>query len=135
MLKAALLPPQIRHYSTLPSSSVRNIFNSRRILPIHDKFIAMGFDFVILVFTAVALLKKHSARTDLWKLLFHDGLVYFVVSFSTNCIPAVGVLLAPLKSSTQWNFQVLNVLNLNSEDVDIPSVWLHELTFGIQQLR
>jgi len=60
-------------------------------------FFTMGFDFIILVFTALALLKKHSARTDLWKLLFHDGLVYFFISFSTNCIPAV-----------------LNVLNLNT---------------------
>ncbi|KAH0587380.1 hypothetical protein H2248_006177 [Termitomyces sp. 'cryptogamus'] len=60
-------------------------------------FFTMGFDLVILIFTAVALLKKHSARTDLWKLLFHDGLVYFLISFSTNCIPAV-----------------LNVLNLNT---------------------
>ena len=49
----------------------------------------MGFDFIILIFTAVALLARHSARTDLWKLLFQDGLVYFLVSFSTNCIPAV----------------------------------------------
>ena len=57
----------------------------------------MGFDFIILVFTAVALLKKHSARTDLWKLLFQDGLVYFLVSFSTNCIPAVS-LLPPIAS-------------------------------------
>jgi len=60
-------------------------------------FFTMGFDFIILVFTAVALLGKHSARTDLWKLLFHDGLVYFLISFSTNCVPAV-----------------LNVLNLNT---------------------
>lgn len=51
--------------------------------------LAMGFDFIILVFTAVALLGRHSARTDLWKLLFHDGLVYFLISFSTNSIPAV----------------------------------------------
>jgi len=50
---------------------------------------AMGFDFIILIFTAIALLARHSARTDLWKLLFQDGLVYFLVSFSTNCIPAV----------------------------------------------
>jgi hypothetical protein len=57
----------------------------------------MGFDFIILVCTAVALLSKHSARTDLWKLLFNDGLGYFIISFSTNCIPAV-----------------LNILNLNS---------------------
>ncbi|KAF8639928.1 hypothetical protein AX17_001178 [Amanita inopinata Kibby_2008] len=60
-------------------------------------FYTMAFDFIILVFTARALLAKHSARTDLWKLLFHDGLVYFLISFSTNCIPAV-----------------LNVLNLNT---------------------
>lgn len=60
-------------------------------------FFTMGFDLIILIFTAVALLGRHSARTDLWKLLFQDGLVYFLVSFSTNCIPAV-----------------LNVLDLNT---------------------
>jgi hypothetical protein len=49
----------------------------------------MAFDFIILVFSAVALLDRHTARTDLWKLLFHDGLVYFLISFSMNCIPAV----------------------------------------------
>ncbi|KAF9057379.1 hypothetical protein BJ165DRAFT_27604 [Panaeolus papilionaceus] len=49
----------------------------------------MGFDFIITVCTAVALLSRHSARTDLWKLLFQDGLVYFLISFSTNSIPAV----------------------------------------------
>ncbi|KAG7448994.1 uncharacterized protein BT62DRAFT_888496 [Guyanagaster necrorhizus] len=61
-------------------------------------FFTMGFDFVILCFTAVALISKHTARTDLWKLLFNDGLVYFLVTFSCNCIPAV-----------------LNILNLNSK--------------------
>ncbi|KAJ6629203.1 hypothetical protein B0H10DRAFT_30170 [Mycena sp. CBHHK59/15] len=60
-------------------------------------FFTMGFDFIILSTTAVALMGRHSARTDLWKLLFTDGLVYFLVSFSTNCIPAV-----------------LNLLNLNT---------------------
>ncbi|PPQ77775.1 LOW QUALITY PROTEIN: hypothetical protein CVT25_011210 [Psilocybe cyanescens] len=64
-------------------------------------FFTMGFDFVILIFTAIALLGRHSARTDLWKLLFQDGLVYFLLSFSTNCIPAV-----------------LNVLNLNNPSSD-----------------
>ncbi|KAJ7499138.1 hypothetical protein FB451DRAFT_1016392 [Mycena latifolia] len=52
-------------------------------------FFTMGFDFVILTMTAVALMGRHSARTDLWKLLFTDGLVYFVVTFSMNCVPAV----------------------------------------------
>ncbi|XP_006459880.1 hypothetical protein AGABI2DRAFT_67334 [Agaricus bisporus var. bisporus H97] len=60
-------------------------------------FFTMAFDFIILVFSAVALLGRHTARTDLWKLLFHDGLVYFLISFSMNCIPAV-----------------LNILDLNS---------------------
>ncbi|PPQ95490.1 hypothetical protein CVT26_008518 [Gymnopilus dilepis] len=66
-------------------------------------FFTMGFDLVILISTAAALLARHSVRTDLWKLLFQDGLVYFIVSFSTNCIPAV-----------------LNVLNLNSESLHVP---------------
>ncbi|KAE9399036.1 hypothetical protein BT96DRAFT_821154 [Gymnopus androsaceus JB14] len=52
-------------------------------------FYTMGFDFVILVYTFLALITKHTARTDLWKLLFHDGLVYFLVTFTANCIPAV----------------------------------------------
>ncbi|KAF8164973.1 hypothetical protein B0H34DRAFT_648175 [Crassisporium funariophilum] len=61
-------------------------------------FFTMGFDFIILLFTAVALLARHSARTDLWKLLFQDGLVYFLVSFSTNCIPAVQAFLLSRRS-------------------------------------
>jgi hypothetical protein len=52
---------------------------------------AMAFDFLILVFTAIALLSRHSTRTDLWRLLFQDGLVYFLISFSTNCVPAVRI--------------------------------------------
>ncbi|KXN87874.1 hypothetical protein AN958_07883 [Leucoagaricus sp. SymC.cos] len=59
-------------------------------------FFTMGFDLIILLFSAAALFRKHTAHTDLWKLLFHDGLVYFLISFTMNCIPAV-----------------LNVLNLN----------------------
>ncbi|KAJ6599284.1 hypothetical protein DFH09DRAFT_1243689 [Mycena vulgaris] len=51
------------------------------------------------------LMGRHSARTDLWKLLFTDGLVYFVVSFSMNAIPAV-----------------LNLLDLNfSESRQVPA--------------
>ncbi|KAF9076421.1 hypothetical protein BDP27DRAFT_1389322 [Rhodocollybia butyracea] len=61
-------------------------------------FFNMAFDLTILIYTYVALTTKHTARTDLWRLLFHDGLVYFLVTFGANCIPAV-----------------FNVLNLNSE--------------------
>ncbi|KAL1727190.1 hypothetical protein EV714DRAFT_286661 [Schizophyllum commune] len=52
-------------------------------------FYTIAFDFTVLIFTTVALTYKHSARTDLWKLLFQDGLVYFLLTFSSNCIPAV----------------------------------------------
>lgn len=80
----------------------------------------MGFDLIILIITAIALLARHSARTDLWKLLFQDGLVYFILSFSTNCIPAVRFhlryLFLPLNSRIR---QVLNVLDLNSENLSI----------------
>ena len=52
-------------------------------------YAAMGFDFIILVFTTVALLERQAAKTGLWKLIFQDGLVYFLVSFTMNAIPAV----------------------------------------------
>ncbi|EGO01739.1 hypothetical protein SERLA73DRAFT_177204 [Serpula lacrymans var. lacrymans S7.3] len=60
-------------------------------------FYTMGFDFVILVFTAVALGNQYKrSASGLSVLLFQDGLVYFLVSFSCNTVPAV-----------------LNILNLN----------------------
>uniref|UniRef100_A0A0W0F8J3 Integral membrane protein n=1 Tax=Moniliophthora roreri TaxID=221103 RepID=A0A0W0F8J3_MONRR len=64
-------------------------------------FFTMGFDFVILAYTFVALTARHTARTDLWKLLFQDGLVYFVVTFSANCIPAVSFQYPQFKHSNE----------------------------------
>ncbi|TFY65101.1 hypothetical protein EVJ58_g2196 [Rhodofomes roseus] len=58
-------------------------------------FMTMGFDLTILVFTVTALV-RHKARSDLWSLLFTDGLVYFLTAFCFNALPAI-----------------LNVLNLN----------------------
>ena len=49
----------------------------------------MGVDFIILGFTMVALLGKHRTRSDLWNLLFRAGLVYFVLTFACNAVPAV----------------------------------------------
>ncbi|KAK0456965.1 hypothetical protein EV421DRAFT_1698093, partial [Armillaria borealis] len=70
-------------------------------LPYHHVLLtmslAMGFNFVILCFTAIALISKYTIRTDLWKLLFNDSLVYLLVIFFCSCIPAM-----------------LNILNLNS---------------------
>ncbi|KAJ3856950.1 hypothetical protein EV368DRAFT_78244 [Lentinula lateritia] len=85
-------------WSDIARSCVVIIHSSHDVLfTLGPVYIAMGFDFVILVYTYIALVTKHTARTDLWKLLFHDGLVYFLVTFSANCIPAV-----------------FNVLNLNT---------------------
>lgn len=55
----------------------------------------MAFDFIILVLTSVALYRfpYGDARSGLWTLLFRDGLVYFLVTFSFNAVPAIlGVL-------------------------------------------
>ncbi|TCD71332.1 hypothetical protein EIP91_011103 [Steccherinum ochraceum] len=60
-------------------------------------FTTMGFDFTILCFTIAALAFRHKARSDLWHLLFRDGLVYFVITFMCNALPAV-----------------FNVINLNA---------------------
>ncbi|KAH8106235.1 hypothetical protein BXZ70DRAFT_426153 [Cristinia sonorae] len=59
-------------------------------------FTTMGFDLIILGFTIASLTWRHRTRSDLWHLLFRDGLVYFVITFLCNAIPAV-----------------FNVLNLN----------------------
>ncbi|KDQ64813.1 hypothetical protein JAAARDRAFT_116772 [Jaapia argillacea MUCL 33604] len=58
-------------------------------------FYTMAFDCIILLLTTAALMRQTS-RSGLWDLLFRDGLVYFLVTFTCNCLPAV-----------------LNVLNLN----------------------
>lgn len=62
-------------------------------------FCTMGVDFTILVLTTVALYRfsYSGVKSDLWNLLFRDGLVYFLVTFSFNAIPAI-----------------LNVLQLNT---------------------
>lgn len=80
-----------------PSLGVCLVTNTNSDLLNVTFFFTMGFDLTILIFTAVALLGRPSAKTGLWRMLFQDGLVYFLISFSMNCIPAV-----------------LNVLNLNT---------------------
>ncbi|KAH0839681.1 hypothetical protein J3R83DRAFT_602 [Lanmaoa asiatica] len=62
---------------------------------------AMAFDFVILIFTTVALgrfSRQNGLNGGLSGLLFRDGLIYFLVTSMCNTIPAV-----------------LNLLNLNDE--------------------
>ena len=75
----------------------------------------MGFDLIIFVFTCTALL-RNSTRSGLWHLLFRDGLIYWAVTFSVNCIPAVSPTFLPLSVFLiLYEFQVLNSLDLNSK--------------------
>jgi len=75
------------------------------IVKIDNKFLqttffsTMAFDFTILMLTSIALYRfsYSGTRSDLWNLLFRDGLVYFLVTFSFNAVPAI-----------------LNVLQLNT---------------------
>ncbi|TFK56073.1 hypothetical protein OE88DRAFT_1652664 [Heliocybe sulcata] len=59
-------------------------------------FYTMGFDLTVLVLTVTSLIRS-DGRSGLWKILFTDGLVYFVATASANSVPAI-----------------LNVLNLNT---------------------
>lgn len=51
----------------------------------------MGFGLILLVLSTTGLLI--SARSSLWKLLFRDGIAYFIISFYANLTVAVFVLL------------------------------------------
>ena len=51
----------------------------------------MALDLIVFVLAIIGLLM--SARSSLWKLLFRDGIIYFVIAFSANLTVAVFVLL------------------------------------------
>jgi len=50
------------------------------------------FDLLVLVLTTTGLYLS-PARSSLWKLLFRQGIVYFVVSFVANTLPAIFLIL------------------------------------------
>lgn len=52
----------------------------------------MFTDLVVLVLTLVGLLIT-PGRSQLWRLLLGDGILYFLVAFVANAIPAVFLLL------------------------------------------
>ncbi|KAG9004461.1 hypothetical protein FRB94_002332 [Tulasnella sp. JGI-2019a] len=52
----------------------------------------MTFDLIVLMLSCWGLIKT-SGRSDLWSLLFKDGIIYFIVAFSANCCAAVLILL------------------------------------------
>ena len=53
---------------------------------------AMGFDFILLCVGGFKMFWDSNDRgLNTWNLLFKDGLVFFVVAFAANILPAVGV--------------------------------------------
>ncbi|KIO32231.1 hypothetical protein M407DRAFT_18801 [Tulasnella calospora MUT 4182] len=52
----------------------------------------MGYDLLVLLISSIGLVRT-SGRSDLWTLLFQDGIVYFVVAFTANCVATVFLLL------------------------------------------
>lgn len=54
--------------------------------------VAMLFDLIVLVFTTIGLIKS-PGRSSLGRLLFRQGIVYFLVAFVANAIPTIFLLL------------------------------------------
>ena len=50
--------------------------------------IAMLFDFIVLALTTVRLLKS-PGRSSLWRLLFRQGIVYFLIAFTGYLLPTI----------------------------------------------
>ncbi|KDQ07163.1 hypothetical protein BOTBODRAFT_614745 [Botryobasidium botryosum FD-172 SS1] len=53
----------------------------------------MLFDLVVLLLTVIGLLLSPGRSSNLWTLLFKDGVVYFIVAFSVNLISTVFLLM------------------------------------------
>jgi len=54
----------------------------------------MAFDLVVLVMSVAGLLRAGGTQgSDLWKLLFRDGIAYFVVAFVGNAVASVFTIL------------------------------------------
>jgi len=52
----------------------------------------MSFDFIVLVLTTTGLVMS-PGRSSLWQLLFRQGIIYFLVAFIANMVPAIFLLL------------------------------------------
>ena len=53
---------------------------------------ATSFDFIVMVLMTIKLV-KHPCRSSLWHLLFRQGIIYFLVAFLANLLPATFGLL------------------------------------------
>jgi len=54
--------------------------------------LAMGIDLVVMLLTITGLALSPS-RSSLWQLLFRQGVIYFVVAFVANSLPAIFLML------------------------------------------
>lgn len=61
-------------------------------------FPAMMFDFLVLIVSAIGLLKHGPLRSKLQVVVFKQGLVYFIVTFAANLLP-VAFIFAPVPIS------------------------------------
>ncbi|KAG8893279.1 hypothetical protein FRB99_002089 [Tulasnella sp. 403] len=52
----------------------------------------MTFDLTVLTLSTIGLVRT-TGRSDLWALLFQDGIVYFIVAFTANCAATTMLLL------------------------------------------
>ena len=52
----------------------------------------MLFDFIVLAFTTVRLLKS-PGQSSLWRLLFRQGIVYFLIAFAAYLLPTIFLFL------------------------------------------
>lgn len=51
----------------------------------------MAYDLLVLSLSSIGLVRS-LGRSDLWSLLFQDGIVYFIVAFSANTVATVSQL-------------------------------------------
>jgi hypothetical protein len=65
---------------------------NNRILAISFIY-SMVFDFVVLCLTAFKLLSPRTGRSQLVKLIFQDGLIYFLIAFLANLLATIFMLL------------------------------------------
>ncbi|KAG8900453.1 hypothetical protein FRB99_006036 [Tulasnella sp. 403] len=71
-----------------PQGGVCYFSNTKQVFIDFIYIYTMVFDLTVLTISTVGLVKS-SGRSDLWKLLFQDGIAYFVVAFTANCAATV----------------------------------------------
>jgi len=54
--------------------------------------VAMSFDLVVIVLMTIGLM-RYPGQSSLWHLLFRQGIIYFLIAFVANMVPAVFLLL------------------------------------------